>query len=302
MTLRYWSLVLAITVGGVLRINGIDASLNHDEAFTVEAFASYPYSHIFTSYPAPNNHILHSALVRLSTQLFGISEWTVRLPALIAGIGAVPALWLLCQGIFSNPLVATVASWMLALTPTHIAYSQQARGYSLLILFSILAFNSLYAVINGNNGPRWRSWAGFAGFGLLAAQVMPTGAIMTIASVGWSLIVVMYQRRYRLLWMLFCVAIVMIVGIGLSYLPVREAIYEMAHRWAVDVWSEPIAALHILIDVVVLSVGGWWGLIPGIASLLGLVLLARCYGPVLLYIAVIWTAPVCAGVASGFMG
>ena len=64
-------LVGAIIVAGFLRLQTLDGSLRHDEAYTLQAFASQPYEHIATSYPAPNNHILHSLLVRSSVQLLG---------------------------------------------------------------------------------------------------------------------------------------------------------------------------------------------------------------------------------------
>jgi hypothetical protein len=58
-------------VAGFLRLQTQDGSLRHDDAYTLQAFASQPYEHIATSYPAPNNHILHSLLVRSSVQLLG---------------------------------------------------------------------------------------------------------------------------------------------------------------------------------------------------------------------------------------
>ena len=55
-------------------------------------FASLPLVDIFTSYHLPNNHILHTLCVRAATNVLGDAEWSLRLPALLAGVLAVPIL------------------------------------------------------------------------------------------------------------------------------------------------------------------------------------------------------------------
>ena len=104
----------------------------------MQAFATQPYERIATSYLAPNNHILHSLLVRSSVQLLGTETWTARFPAL-AGILAVPLMFLLGRYLFLSPYAGLVAAWLLAVMPAHISYSQVARGYSFSILLSILS-------------------------------------------------------------------------------------------------------------------------------------------------------------------
>ncbi len=79
-------LLAAVIAACALRLQTLESSLGHDEAYTLEAIAAQPYERIVTSDAAPNNHILHSLLVRFSVRLLGTESWTARLSAFAAGI------------------------------------------------------------------------------------------------------------------------------------------------------------------------------------------------------------------------
>ena len=55
-----------------------------DEAYCFERFLSGPWSRIYSQYDA-SNHVLYSILARLSIQILGLSEFSLRLPSLLAG-------------------------------------------------------------------------------------------------------------------------------------------------------------------------------------------------------------------------
>ena len=100
----------ALATALALRLHGLGADLNHDEAYTWQVFASRPYAEILGSYPVPNNHILHSLLVRLSTRVFGTGEIAIRLPALLAGLAAIPAVFLLGRALFQHTSPALLSA------------------------------------------------------------------------------------------------------------------------------------------------------------------------------------------------
>ncbi|MEW6752691.1 MAG: hypothetical protein AB1505_17170 [Candidatus Latescibacterota bacterium] len=62
------SLAAVLAVAALLRCHDLAAPLNHDEAYTWEAFSSRSYATIATYYPVPNNHVLHSLLVGTAGQ------------------------------------------------------------------------------------------------------------------------------------------------------------------------------------------------------------------------------------------
>ncbi len=101
--LHTWLVLGAVLVALLLRLSRIDASLGHDEAYTVEAFSSQPVARLITAYAEPNNHIFHSLLVRLVVNQLGKENWMVRLPALLAGLATVPVVYLLGRALFAEP-------------------------------------------------------------------------------------------------------------------------------------------------------------------------------------------------------
>src|SRR5213078_3841336 len=67
---------------------------------------------------------------------FGDAEGMLRLPSAIFGTAAVGMLFLLSRRLF-GATAGLVAAGLLALSPFHIAYSQEARAYALFVLLSI---------------------------------------------------------------------------------------------------------------------------------------------------------------------
>lgn len=153
-------LLASMATALALRLHGLDADLNHDEAFTWQSFASQPYGEIVSAYPVPNNHIFHSILVRIASRIFGAGEIAIRLPALLAGLAAIPAVFLLGRALFQRTPPALLAAWILALSPAHISFSQVARGYSLLLLFASLSFLCLHRAIQHRESGSGLWWVG----------------------------------------------------------------------------------------------------------------------------------------------
>ena len=66
-----------------------------DEAETYELFAGRSFAHCWD--PSSNNHLLNSVLIRLSTSVLGLSELTLRLPALTGAAIYIAAAFALCS-------------------------------------------------------------------------------------------------------------------------------------------------------------------------------------------------------------
>jgi|GEM_PF-1835628 len=107
------------------------------------------------------------------------SEAFLRLPAAVAGALCVPAAYILAGDLgFSRPgraLVALLAS----LSPWLFLYSQEARSYSLLILFSLL---SALAFLRIDRGKRW--W--FLGGIFLALGLWSQYVIVFVLAAFWA--------------------------------------------------------------------------------------------------------------------
>lgn len=127
-------------IGLVLRVLDVNKSIAYDEAYTFIHFASRPFRHILADYSAPNNHIFHTILVGITYRVFGGQAWVLRLPAFIAGILMIPAMYIAARRFFSQ-YQALAAAGLVAVIPLFINYSVNGRGYTMLVLFALLLAN-----------------------------------------------------------------------------------------------------------------------------------------------------------------
>jgi hypothetical protein len=96
-----------LLLGGLFVVcvfRAITQSIVYDEAETYELYIAAPFSAIFTYFDA-SHHFFSTLLIRLSTALFGISEWSMRLPALAGALLWMWALMLLYSA-FSAPEIS----------------------------------------------------------------------------------------------------------------------------------------------------------------------------------------------------
>lgn len=87
-------------------------------------------------------HPVTFLLARLS-MAFGQSEFFLRLPNALVGILSIPFMFLLARRLFGLQ-TAYVAAVLLAFSPYHIYYSQDANYYSEMIFFSLLTYYLLF--------------------------------------------------------------------------------------------------------------------------------------------------------------
>ena len=131
----FWAL---LAVSFLVRLIRINQGFWYDELHTLLRFVFSSYQQILTSLPVPNNHILFTLLAKLSIGIFGLHEWSLRLPSLILGGLTPPLLYLFWRKRFSR-FVSFAASLFLALSFWPVWFSQDARGYAGFILFSALS-------------------------------------------------------------------------------------------------------------------------------------------------------------------
>ncbi|MEO5924887.1 MAG: hypothetical protein ABIR70_13790 [Bryobacteraceae bacterium] len=86
-----------------------------------------------------NNHVLNTALMRLTTRLFGVSEWSARLPALLGTALYITACYQFCKRLRGGLLLQWAALVCLTFSPFVMDYLVAARGYSLALGFLMTA-------------------------------------------------------------------------------------------------------------------------------------------------------------------
>ena len=126
-----------LLIGIAARLTLLNAGLEYDEIWTLCNFAPLPLSRIFTDLALPNNHPLNTLGVKLCASLFS-PPWTIRLPALLAGIGSLLLMPLIAFLWSRRRITAWIATLIFALCHPAFLYAQQARGYSLQLFFLML--------------------------------------------------------------------------------------------------------------------------------------------------------------------
>lgn len=104
-------------------------------------------------------------------KIFPVTEFFARLPSLIAGVGTVYLTYLLGKSLF-NKRIGLLAAFYLAVNPYHIFWSDTARVYAMLMLFSAWStwfFYRLYFL--KENTPAIRRKAALVNFFLIFSHL-----------------------------------------------------------------------------------------------------------------------------------
>jgi hypothetical protein len=179
-------------VAAAVRMACLQQPISYDEAYTFLNFVARGGLHLF-DYPVPNNHVFHTLLVRASTVVFGHHLWSMRLPAFLAGVGAVPATWLLCRRL-AGGASGYLAAAAMAIDPFVVMYSSLARGYSLVVLLTLmLALLGLGAI----DRPSFARAAVLSIVGALGLFTIPTTVFALAGVYLWLGGVTIARRRGR---------------------------------------------------------------------------------------------------------
>src|SRR5215831_8252289 len=131
-----WLCVL-IAVGGFLRLYGLDfQSLWQDEGLQYYVATQNSIGQLFRqtgSFHPPLSFIVNHLFL-----LLGDSDFLLRLPSTLCGIASLPILYVLGRELTSKK-AAVFAVFVLAFSPFHIWYSQEARMYSQLLFLSLVS-------------------------------------------------------------------------------------------------------------------------------------------------------------------
>lgn len=161
-------------------------ALWYDESGSVW-MASLPFQGMVAATAGDTHPPLYLALLWAWGRVFGLSEFSVRLPSVIIGVLCVPLAYALARRLKFSNTVALAGAVLAAVAPIQVHYSQEARMYALLQFEFLVA---LLAVLN------WRWWL----FGLALAAMYWTHNYGLIYSVPLNVIAfyqVWQQSRAR---------------------------------------------------------------------------------------------------------
>jgi hypothetical protein len=171
-------LLLVLICAAIIRVDRLNEEISHDEAYTYVVFSSTSVFNIITNYHLPNNHVLNSLIIDLSTHLFGNQPWAVRLPALLAGLLLITATYALARQLYDQ-YTGLLSAILVTILPGAIFYSARGRGYVLVSLFTMLSLLLANYIRKNNNLFAWSLLAVCCALGFYSVPVMlfPFGMI-----------------------------------------------------------------------------------------------------------------------------
>lgn len=117
----------------------------YDEAGTL-SYAQYPWG----NWNAP----LYWILLHYWIKIFGISEFSLRLPSAVFSFLSVIIVFILGKELFDKK-TGIIASFFMGLSPFHLWYAQEARDYSMVLFFGLLSSWLLYKSLKVNKKNLW---------------------------------------------------------------------------------------------------------------------------------------------------
>jgi 4-amino-4-deoxy-L-arabinose transferase-like glycosyltransferase len=195
-----WPLLTSIVVlGAALRIINLDSNLWYDEIRSLVDSVRSPLGQIVTHFPSNNDHLFYSVLANLSIDAFGEHAWTLRLPAVTFGIASIPMLYWLGAGVTTR-LEALAAAGLLAVSYHHIWFSQNARGYTILLFCALLATHLLLIGLRHDRRSAYLGYAVVTALGTYTHLTMALVSLCQAAIVAGHLLAQPSTRREPRAW------------------------------------------------------------------------------------------------------
>jgi mannosyltransferase len=219
-------------------------SLWVDESLTADEI-TWPYVRSLEGY-----YWLYYSVEKPWAALVGNSEWALRFPSVLAAMLSAALMVVLARRLFDRR-IALLSGLFLATSPFVVKWSQQARGYTMLLALSLLAtILLLRALERGTRGA-------FALYGLAFAAVIvwhPVGGLV----LGLPHLVLILQNRQRFFpHGLLSAAIVLGLGVPwFAQISMRSAGSDTVIAWI------PFPTWHIFTNAVLDASGaGWFGIV-----------------------------------------
>ncbi len=189
------ALLAVLAVALALRLRDLGDGLWFDEIQTLVDYVRLPLGRLLTTYDSQNQHMLYSLLARVSVTTFGESAWALRLPAALLGVAGIWALYELGREVASRR-EALLAAALLAFSYQDVWFSQNARGYTGLLLGTLVSTALFLRLLRDGRPAGWRGATAYAITMALTLFVHVTAAFVAAAhGIVWLAALLKQRRR-----------------------------------------------------------------------------------------------------------
>ncbi len=152
-----WTLLALCVAGAILRVSTLTTrGLWQDEAAQIEQFSGTLWQTIQSQIGGTHPPLFH-VLMHFWTQAFGTSEAALRSFSVLVGILSIPVAYWAGTTLY-NRTVGLLAAGILAFSPYHIWYSQEARMYTMMTFFGLLSITCFVNAMRENTARRWAAY------------------------------------------------------------------------------------------------------------------------------------------------
>ncbi len=187
------ALLVVLWVGFAVRVYRADhQEIWGDEGAKLEV-VNQDVAHLYDPVSEVHPRFFHTWLF-VWHRLFGYNVFGLRMLPVLFGILGLPVLYALAGLLFASRSVGLAACFVLALSPFHIAYSQDLTMYTLLFVMVTLSFYALARVLWG----RARGWRATALYVIVTILMLHTHYYAVFAFAAQTLfVVVACWRQWR---------------------------------------------------------------------------------------------------------
>ena len=171
-----------LLIGLAVRLYRLDAELWLDEIYLRTLYAPLEFRQLISTYDSQNHQPLYSILARISFLAAGGTDWSLRIPAVLFGVGSLAAVWWFGRRITSST-EAMLASLLLAVSYHSVWFSQNARGYTLMLFLAVLATGAFLRMLEGAGREPRLAW----GYALAMSLATYTHLTASLIAVGHAL-------------------------------------------------------------------------------------------------------------------
>jgi hypothetical protein len=149
---QWISVVATVVLGAMLRLHALDGQSYWRDESATRLMAYRSDLHLFEM-QAPGENIPPPYFVIMNgwMKVFGTSDASLRMPSALCGIAAVVVMYLFGSRLARDPstgfVIGSFAALLLATSRFHIAYSQEARPYSLAFLLGLISCHALATLL-----------------------------------------------------------------------------------------------------------------------------------------------------------
>jgi len=258
-------LIALLLLAFAMRIHGLNVKgLSFDEAGSAYIASLRPLEMFAYLKRASFEHPpLYYLLLSAWMSLAGHSEFALRYLSVLVGLLLVPLTYRLAR-LLAGRRVALLSAFLVTLSPFHVIYSRDARMYTLLAVWGLLA---VYFFVLALAEDRWRWWVGFILTAFLALYTHYYGALVLCFAnvfffVNWRrfrpllgkfILIQLVPALLHLPWLLLARGMQKSLGVVLSRGPAAMLTYSLVQDVWMDFSLDPTNNLPAYLAVVTLG-------------------------------------------------